>query len=147
MKVYFDTNILIASLQPGHIHHIDSLAAYRRVKSQELTGCLSNQGLTEFYSVLTRAPLPKPFSAADVFAVIEDSIVPNFTIVDVTTESYLAALARCAKAGWRGGRVHDAVYIQAAVQTQCDLIYTYDMEHFRALAPEWGERIQSPPQG
>ena len=25
------------------------------------------------------------------------------------------------------------------------VIYTYDVNHFRSLAPEWGGRIQSPP--
>ena len=32
--------------------------------------------------------------------------------------------------------MHDAVHIQAATQAGCDVIYTFDVAHFEALAPD-----------
>jgi predicted nucleic acid-binding protein len=145
MKIYFDTNVLVAALQPDHIHHARSFAAYGRVQEGVIVGCLSCQGLTELYSVLTRAPWIIPVAPREILAVIEQSILPCFEIVEVSRQSYLAAIAACAGAGWRGGKIHDAVHIQAATQAKCDLIYTYDIDHFQALAPAWSGRIQSPP--
>jgi predicted nucleic acid-binding protein len=145
MKIYFDTNVLVAALQPDHIHHARCFAAYNRVQEGVIVGCLSCHGLTELYSVLTRAPWIIPVTPREILAVIEQSILPTFEIVDVSRQSYLAAIAMCAGTGWKGGRVHDAVHIQAATQAKCDLIYTYDIAHFESLAPEWSGRIQSPP--
>jgi predicted nucleic acid-binding protein len=116
-----------------------------RVQEGAIEGWLSGQGLSEVYSVLTRAPWRIPVSPREILGVIQQSIVPIFNIVDVTKESYIAAIAACAGAGWKGGKIHDAVHIQAAAQAKCDVIYTYDIDHFEALAPEWSGRIQSPP--
>lgn len=146
MKAYFDTNVLISALQPDHVHHGRSFAAFMRVREGAIEGWFCSQGLTELYSVLTRAPWLVPVSPKEILGVIQQSIVTAFNIVDVTKESYFAALAVCGNAGWKGGRVHDAVHIQAAAQAGCDLIYTYDVEHFQSLAPEWGDRIQAPPR-
>jgi predicted nucleic acid-binding protein len=142
MKAYFDTNVLVAAVQPDHVHHSGSFAAYVGVTKGEIAGHIASQSLAELYSVLTRAPV----TPQEILALIQNSIVPHFTIVDVTTGSYLAAIAACANAGWRGGRIHDMVHIQAAAQAKCDRIYTYDLAHFQALAPDWGDRIQSPPR-
>jgi predicted nucleic acid-binding protein len=145
MKVYFDTNVLVAALQPNHIHHGRSFAAYGRVQGGAIAGSISCHGLTELYSVLTRTPWKIPVSPKEILAVIEQSIVPAFEIVDVSWQSYLAAISICGNAGWKGGRVHDAVHIQAAAQAGCDAIYTFDVEHFESLAAGWSGRIQSPP--
>ena len=147
MKVYFDTNILIAALQPDHVHHGRCFTALVEVREGAIEGWFSAQGLTELYSVLTRAPWRTAVGPREIYGVIRQSIVPIFNIVDVSKESYFSALRVCSNAGWKGGRIHDAVHIQAAAQAGCDLIYTYDVEHFQALAPEWGDRIQGPPRG
>jgi predicted nucleic acid-binding protein len=147
MKAYFDTNVLVAALKAEHLHHARSLAAVLRVHRGEMAGCTSAHALTEVYSVLTRTPFVFRVYPNEALAMIEQSVLPTFEIVEVNWQSHLAALRVCGNAGWKGGRVHDAVPIQAAVQAGCDLIYTYDVEHFQSLAPDWGERIQTPPRG
>ena len=146
MKVYFDTNVLVAALKAEHTHHARSLAAFVRVRRGELTGYTSAHALTEIYSVLTRTPFVVPVYPDEALAMIEQSILPTFEVVDVSRLSYLAAIAVCGNAGWRGGRVHDAVHIQAATQAGCDTIYTFDVAHFESLAARWSGRIESPPR-
>ncbi len=145
MKTYFDTNVLVAAFQPDHIHHNLSFAAFTQVRNKNITGYMSGHGLVEFYSVLTRTPFPVPVPPSAVLPLVEQSILPYFNIIEVTTQSHLAALTRCATSGWRGGRIHDAVHIQAAIQAGCDAIYTYNLAEFQNLAPEWSARIQNPP--
>ena len=145
MKIYFDTNVLVAALKAEHTHHGRSFASMQRLHRGEVAGCIAAQSLAELYSVLTRTPFTVPVYPDEALDMIEQSILPCFEIVDVSRQSYLAAIAACAGAGWKGGRVHDAVHIQAATQAKCDLIYTYDIAHFESLAPAWSGRIQSPP--
>jgi predicted nucleic acid-binding protein len=145
MKVYFDTNVLVSALKAEHVHHAGSLASVHRVHRGDLEGYVAGQSLAELYSVMTRTPFVVPVYPDEGLALIEQSILPFFKIVDVNTQSYLTAIASCARAGWRGGRIHDAVHIQAAAQAGCDLIYTYDVEHFQSLAPELSSHIQRPP--
>lgn len=145
MKVYFDTNVLVAALQPHHVHHARSIAVLAEVRDGFVIGYLSGHGLAELYSVLTRAPFGFPVTAMEIADVIRETVVPFLNIVDVTAQGHLAAIGVCANAGWKGGRIHDAVHIQAAIQAECEAIYTYDVDHFRSLAPEWGGRIMSPP--
>lgn len=145
MKIYFDTNVLVAALQPDNIHHIPSFAALAQVQKRAIDGQLTAHGLVELYSVLTRAPFRNRPSPDEVQALMERTILPFFKIIEVTTESHLAAIALCAQAGWRGGRVHDAVHIEAAKQAGCDLIYTYNLSDFHSLAPAMSSNIQTPP--
>jgi predicted nucleic acid-binding protein len=145
MKVYFDTNVLVAALKGEHFHHVGSFAAIQRVRRGEIEGYTSGQALTEVYSVLTRTPFAVPIYPDEALAMIQRSILSAFHMIDISSQSYLAAIAACPHAGWKGGKVHDAVHIQAAQQAGCELIYTYDLDHFRSLAPEWSSRIQAPP--
>jgi predicted nucleic acid-binding protein len=145
MKAYFDTNVLVAALKAEHTHHARSLSVVVRVCRGELAGCTSAHALTEIYSVLTRTPFVVPVYPDEALAMIEQSILLTFEIVDVSRQSYLAALRVCGNAGWKSGRVHDAVHIQAAMQAGCDVIYTFDVAHFQSLAAGWGGQIQSPP--
>jgi predicted nucleic acid-binding protein len=145
MKVYFDTNVLVAALQPDHIHHTPSFAALSRIRARSMTGYMAGHGLAELYSVLTRTPFVKRIFPDEAQIMIEQTIVSHFHIIEVTTQSHLAAIALCAKAGWRGDRIHDAVHIQAAAQAGCDLIYTYNLADFHVLAPIQTSQILSPP--
>ena len=56
MKVYVDTNILIAASVQAHPHHAQAFDLVSNVRDGLLQGCISTHGLAEFYSVLTRAP-------------------------------------------------------------------------------------------
>jgi predicted nucleic acid-binding protein len=56
VRVYFDTNVLIAASVQEHPQHVQSFDLVKAVKEGALRGCISTHGLAEFYSVLTRAP-------------------------------------------------------------------------------------------
>ncbi|GAC1422361.1 MAG: hypothetical protein NVSMB62_18020 [Acidobacteriaceae bacterium] len=145
MKIYFDTNVLIAAVQPDHVHHPASFAALGRVRRRLDAGYISTQGLSEIYSVLTRTPFAQRVHPEQAALLIGKTIAPLLHIVEVTEKSYLTAIAVCASAGWKGGRVHDAVHVQAAAQVGCKVIYTYNLGDLKSVAGEFRGRIEDPP--
>ena len=145
MKVYFDTNVLIAALHPNHPHHPDSFAALARTAGNETEGYFSAQGLSELYSVLTRTPFNPPIYPDEARPMIEKTVVRLLHIVNLRSEDYLHAVAICTEQGLRGGRIHDAVHVQAAVRAGCDVIYTYDQADFASVRGQFQGRIDGPP--
>src|SRR5260370_344001 len=55
VKVYFDTNVLVAALKTEHPHHPASFAALAPVHGGRIHGYISAHGLAVLYSVLPRA--------------------------------------------------------------------------------------------
>jgi hypothetical protein len=49
VKIYFDTNVLVAAALENHPHHVAAEAAPRKVHSREFEGWISAHSVTEFY--------------------------------------------------------------------------------------------------
>ena len=54
MKVFLDTNVLVASVIEQHEHHERAYAVLNRVQSGKDEGFVSAHGLAEVYAVLTK---------------------------------------------------------------------------------------------
>ena len=67
-----------------------------------------------------------------------------FEIGTLGRSDYADVLQNCAAQGWTGGRVFDALHIQAARKAKCARIYTFNLVHFRRIAPDLHDRILSP---
>jgi len=108
-------------------------------------GFMSAHGLTEFYSVLTRTPFQPMLHPSEVWRLIEGVLLPHLELVTLTGKEYSDLVRSCAEAGWRGGRIHDAVQLRCAVKAKCDRVYTFNVKDFRALAgPELAALIAAP---
>ena len=57
---------------------------------------------------------------------------------------YLGAIRELADRGVSGGRVYDALLLACARKSQAGTIYTWDLKHFRQLAPDIADRIRTP---
>ena len=135
MKVYLDTNVLVAASVQEHPHHLQSFDLVKAVKEGTFEGCISTHGLAEFYSVLTRAPLTPRVHPAEAGRFLDDNIVPHFELIALAAEDYKDVLRSCAKAGLIGGVVFDALHVHGARKAACDRIYTFNVKDFRSLAP------------
>jgi predicted nucleic acid-binding protein len=145
VKVYLDTNILVAASVEAHPHHVPSFDLLKAVKDEALQGCIGTHGLAEFYSVITRAPFTPRVHPAEAGRFLDDNILPYFEVVALSAADYKAVLRSCAGAGWMGGVVYDALHIHIAQKAKCERIYTFNVKDFRALAPEgWVGKIVSP---
>jgi predicted nucleic acid-binding protein len=144
VKVYVDTNIVVADTMKDHVHHVNAAGLFRQIQLRQWTPVIAAHGLAEIYLVLTGAPYkPRPTPAA-VGQMIEKNVLQTFEIEALTRNDYKKIIQECAVLGWTGGRVYDAIHIHAARKAQCSRIYTFDVQDFRQLAPDLLDRILSP---
>jgi predicted nucleic acid-binding protein len=144
VTVYLDTNVLVAAVLPDHLHHAAAKATLRKIRGGKMTGCLAAHGLAELYAVLTRLPLTPPVYPAEALRILERDVLPWLDLTTLTGEEYLKTLRSCAAAGWAGGRIYDALHVAAARKASCRRIYTFNVGHFRELAPDLKDRIVAP---
>lgn len=144
MKIYFDTNVLVAGALENHPHHVAAAAALRKVHSREIEGWISAHSVAEFYAVMTRAPLTPPVYPNEAWQILERNIFPHFAVASLSGEEYRDVVQHCAQIGCAGGRVYDALHLAAARKADCAQIYTFNLRHFCELAPELADRIRTP---
>jgi predicted nucleic acid-binding protein len=145
VKVYLDTNILVAASFQEHQHHVQSFDLVRAVKEGAFAGYISTHGLAEFYSVLTRAPFSPRVHPAEAGRFLDDNILPYFELIALSADDYKAVLRSGANNGLIGGVVFDALHLYSAQKARCDRIYTFNVKDFRSLAPaDLADRISAP---
>ena len=144
-RPYFDTSVLVPAALAQHPHHEPALARLKELARKKQRGCVSAHGITEFYSVLTRAPFKPPLHPSEVWRLIEEVILKHLDLVTLTAKESIDVTRGCATAGWTGGRIHDAMHLRCALKAQCDRIYTFNVKDLRALAsPEMLSQITAP---
>lgn len=96
----------------------------------------SARTLAECYAVLTALPLARRVTPADAERIVSESVAGRLSIVELRTADYLAAIRMTGQQGLSSGAVYDALHAIAAKKSGCDRILTYNVRHFRRLAPE-----------
>lgn len=144
MRVYVDTNIVVSSIVESHSQHDRGKRLMDSIVVGKHQGFISGHGLTEIYSVMTRTPFAPRFSAAEVWQIFSDDILPVIELVTLTADDYREIVRQCAGLGFVSGRVHDLAHIRAAEKASCQRIYTFDVRGFQALAPHLNDRITAP---
>ena len=144
-RSYVDSSELVPAVMAQHPHHDSALARPQAPAQEDERGYTSAHGITEFYSVMTRAPFRPPLHATEVWRLIDEVILKPLELVTLTAREHLEVTRRCDAAGWGGGRIHDAIHLQCAEKAGCHRIYTFNAKDFRALAtPETLSRIITP---
>jgi predicted nucleic acid-binding protein len=147
LKVFLDTNVLVASVLNEHDFHSIAFPVLERVQNETDNGFISAHSLAEMYAVLTRLPAPLRHSPEQALLNIEENVIPYFKIIALTAHDYVVLLREAALVGVQGGTVHDAVLLKAAIKSDVEQIFTFNKKHFEALAPEEiRPRIFSPGQ-
>jgi predicted nucleic acid-binding protein len=134
LKVYFDTNVLIAALVQGHPHHAPAKSELTRVSKGLVRGFVSSHGIAELYSVLTRAPFVPRILPVEAWKLIDTSVLPHFVLEEISALEYRRVLERCSTGGVVGGRVFDALHVEAARKAGCERLLTFNLRDFLALS-------------
>ena len=144
VKVYVDTNVIVADTIKHHMHHANAAALFQTVQQRKWTPVISTHGLAEVYAVLTGAPhKPRPTPAA-IGEMFEENILSTFEVEPLTRTDYVKIVKECAALGWTESRIYDAIHIHAARKAGCSRIYTYNVQHFRQIAPDLLDCIMAP---
>src|SRR5260370_1331831 len=96
MKVFCDTNVLIAAFLSHHPHHEAARPVVEHIKAKLNEGMLAAHSLAESYAVLTRLPGSDQISPAVAWQLIHENVVKNFTLVALTHKDYSNALEEAA---------------------------------------------------
>ena len=144
VRILFDTSVLVSGLLEIHENHRDSAAALDSVHGGRSRGVVATHALAETWSTLSGLPVRPPLDPGEVHRLIETVIVGRFEVVPLDAEDYLAVLGEMTRGGFRGRIVYDALHVRAARKTGADEILTYNVRHFRRLAPDLAGRIRRP---
>jgi len=144
VNVYVDTDILVADAVEKHGHHARAETALEEILRRRWTPVISTHGLAETFSVLTRAPLGLRLSPAEAWQILQENVLQLFDVESLSRSDYAEVLRDCARQGWSGGLVFDAIHARAARKAKCARIYTFNVDHFRRIAPDLHNRILSP---
>jgi predicted nucleic acid-binding protein len=144
MNLFFDTSVLVASAVRHHPHHPPAFAALTEITSGRHRGFAAAHTLAETYAVLTRLPLDPPVHCSEAQRMIEENILAHFRLLAASIKDYREVVGQIAAAGLTGGIVYDALILRCAQKQLCDRIYTFNVSHFRRLAPHWEKKICAP---
>jgi predicted nucleic acid-binding protein len=145
VKICIDTSVLVAALVEDHPHFGRAANVLRSAAAKGIEAVASAHSLAELYGVLTRTPFTPRIYPSEARQMIEQSVVPHVGLIALSGADYRRIVAECSEAGWGGGMIYDALHIRAALKGQCDRLYTFNVKHFRALAPEnFVDRISAP---
>jgi predicted nucleic acid-binding protein len=135
VKVCFDTSALVAALLQQHPHHSIAFPRLQAVKAGTEQGHLTTHGLAELFATLTALPLKPRLHSPDVAHLIQQSILPYFTLIPLSTDHYRDAIQLTVKQNLASGAIYDALHLIGARSAGCSILYTLNLRHFRSLAP------------
>jgi len=136
MKVFCDTNVLVAAFLQSHPQHHAARPLVERVKADKDQGFVAAHSLAEAYAVLTRLPGADQVAPTIAWQLIAENVLKDFTIVSLTAKEYADTIEKAAMAGVEGDKTYDALLLAAAVKSGAERIYTGNLRHFQALAEE-----------
>ena len=135
MKVLFDTSVLVPAFADQLANHEPAFECFRKESVLHERAVCSCHALAETYATLTALPLPRRISAAEAARLVGANFSRHLKLVSLVTEDYSTALQMTSERGLVSGQIYDALHVVAAIKSGCSRIYTYNLRHFRALAP------------
>jgi predicted nucleic acid-binding protein len=141
MKEFFDTSVLIAAFWGGHVHHPSSVTRFGAANKKH-SAC-GIHSLAEVYAVMTALPV-KPAIPPEQALLFVEEVRDRLTLVSLGEEEYFTAIQKSAERGFASGRVYDTLLLACAAKVRAQSIYTWNVKHFQALAPELAARIHTP---
>ena len=145
MRVFCDTNVLVAAALEGHVHHNSAKTVLERISHRDDIGYISAHSLAETFSVLSRMPTTPKLTPQNALAIIEKNVRRHFPLVTLAAGDYSDAIGALAAKGLGDGRVYDLLHIIAARKQELDRIYTFNDREWKSLAPDLEQIIASPP--
>jgi len=145
MKIFLDTNVLIAASVRQHPHFERSHALLRRCKNKTDVGVIHSHSLLEFHSAITQLPGGLAVPPAYVAPLLNEGLLPFLRIVSLDTKAVREVQKRASERGVVGGAISDLYHLVAAEKEHVERLYTFNTSHFRAFAgPQFAARIVSP---
>ncbi len=141
MKEFFDTSVFIGAFWRGHPQHDASLKLVSAAKRKN-SACAAHT-LAEVYATMTALPVKDVIPPEQAMLFVQE-VRERCTIVTLTEDDYSETIEHVAACGFSSGRVYDALLLKCAAKVKAEAIYTWNLKHFRTIAPSLADRIQTP---
>jgi predicted nucleic acid-binding protein len=139
--IFVDSSVWVASFSDRHPHHEVSrplLAGLRRSRA----GCAVHS-LAEVYATLTRLPGESRAHPRAAMQFIE-SMQQHTTMITLDAGEYFETIDAMSRRGMSGAVIYDALILACARKVRAERIYTWNLRHFRAVAPDLAAKIVTP---
>jgi predicted nucleic acid-binding protein len=141
VRRFFDTSVLVPVFVDDHPHHVASLAVFLRAEKRHAS--CGAHSLAEVYSTVTRLPGRHRASGGEAMLFLEN-MAARLTFISLGAEEYWRAIEESAELGIVGGTIYDALLAHCALKAKADIIYTWNLGHFRQLGPGVAKRLRTP---
>jgi predicted nucleic acid-binding protein len=144
MKLFLDTNVLVAACIADHEHHARAVPLVQTVHDGKAEGFVSGHSLLEAHAILTRLPRSPRITAIEASMLISDNIAKHFSVVALTGKEYSELARKLGQNSVIGGKSYDMLHLCCAEKSGADRIYTFNVRHFSELAPHLAGKISAP---
>ncbi len=145
MKALLDTNVLVAASIRQHPHFLLAELVMKRCATGEVEGIVHAHSLLEFHSAVTQLPKGLAVPPRVVQQLLAGGVLPFVRCVALSATEVIEVESAAAKSGLVGGIIYDFYHLQVAISQAVDILLTFNVDHFRRLAPpEFREKIRSP---
>lgn len=145
MRVFLDTNVLVAASIRQHPHFARADEVMARCVTGADEGIVHAHSLLEFFSAVTQLPGGLAVPPAAVESLLQGAILPHVRVVRLSAAKVRQVLGRAGRQGLVGGIVYDLYHLVAAEQAEVARFYTFNTQDVRRLAePGWVDRIIAP---
>jgi predicted nucleic acid-binding protein len=141
VRRFVDTTVLLGAFLEENPYHHACLELFRTLTPE--TDACGAHSLAEFYSVLTRMPLPLRL-APEQARILLGQVQRRMQAIALTADEYMHAMKLAVENRVPGGQIYDALLLRCARKFEADRIYTLKLRHFRRLAPDLADHIQAP---
>jgi predicted nucleic acid-binding protein len=141
MKEFFDTSVLIASFWGGHPDHPASLKLFAGASKKKSSCGLHT--LAEVYAGMTSLPVRQPVSTDQALLFVQE-VRQRCTIVMLDENEYCETITQASERGFSSGRIYDALLLRCAAKVKAEIIYTWNLKHFRSIDPSVADRVRTP---
>jgi predicted nucleic acid-binding protein len=141
VRDFFDTSVLIAAFWNGHPQHESSLKLVAAANKK--TSACALHTLAEVFAVMSALPVKQVIPADQAMLFVQEAR-DRCTLVSLDESEYYSTLTLAAEKGLTGGRIYDALLLKCAAKVKAERIFTWNLKHFRAIAPELVSRIRTP---
>ena len=141
MKDFFDTSVLVAAFWRGHREHEASLTLVAAANKKKSYCALHT--LAEVYASMTTLPV-KNVIPPDQAVLFVQEVLDRFTIVALNEDEYYDTIQQAAERGFASGRIYDALLLRCAAKIRAEVIYTWNVKHFKVIDPKQAHKIQTP---
>ena len=92
---------------------------------------------------MTALPVRPQLSPEQVFIFVEQ-IVDRLKTISLDESEFLRTIHEFADRGHASGSVYDALLLACARKADARAIYTWNLKHFRRIAPDLADGIRTP---